>query len=280
MVEYERGQVVMVRFKYPNASGREQQKDRPWLILSVGRFNESAGMFTGVPITSQEKRATPAHVKFWNPRRREENTILCEQIRSFDYRSGDYIVEHLGHLSKEILEKVDVALSVHCGFHYSPITLNNLYSAMEAIVKSVGHMQAKADTPKFTDNDVQDFTDKLISMAGKSLNLEDFSSSLGIVTEVTEETTVTETHEEVATTVEPPKVETSPKKDKWMKGLEEKKVEKETAKKRMKWTPEKMEEFWKDTEELPLSEVMKKWDFTKRSTYYSMKNYVKNKLQR
>lgn len=53
MVKFERGQVWMVKFKHQEAVGHEQKKDRPWLVLSVGKFNKSSGMVTMVPITTR-----------------------------------------------------------------------------------------------------------------------------------------------------------------------------------------------------------------------------------
>ena len=44
MCKFERGQVWMVRFKHPESVGHEQAKDRPWLVLSIVKFNKSSRM--------------------------------------------------------------------------------------------------------------------------------------------------------------------------------------------------------------------------------------------
>ena len=179
MVKFERGQVWMVRFKYPQEQvGHEQKKDRRWLVLSVGKFNKSSGMVTMVPITTRNAIVSPSQVLFSNDRGLN-NVILCENIRTFDHSSGAYIFDFLGNVSDEVLEKVDVAISIHLGLHYSPITLKKLYDSMEAIIKSVGYMQQKADTPKFTDDDVLQFADKLQMLAGNPFSLKN-STALSI----------------------------------------------------------------------------------------------------
>lgn len=167
MVRFERGQVWLIRFKKKEAVGREQMKDRPWVILSIGKFNSSSGMITCAPITSRDRTVTPAQVLFYN-NDGSKNVVLCEQIRTFDYKSGEYILDYMGNLSDDVMEKVDVALSIHLGMHYSPITLKSLYDSMEAIIKSVGYMQ-KQKSKVFTDEDVADFVEKMKSIAGSQL---------------------------------------------------------------------------------------------------------------
>lgn len=258
MIKHERGQVWMIRFKNKNeAVGSEQSKDRPWLILSLGKFNKSSGMITAVPITSVDKRDTPVHVKFYNDYGKE-NIVLVEQIRSFDLRSGNYILDFLGVLSNDILEKVDVALSIHQGLHYSPITLNNLYATMESIIKSVGHMQKKADTPKFTDEDVIAFVDKMHDLASSELAF-----------------TVESANEEPEIDIIDQILEEFEDKEPISKSTKE-----EVKSKRIKWTAKTCKEFIDDTENLPMKEVMEKWNISKKTRYYSMKQYAQNMLMK
>ena len=252
-VRFERGQLWMVRFKQEEAVGHEMKKDRPYLVLSVGRYNKSSGMVTMVPVTSAEKPLTVSQVPFTNYRG-APNIILCEQIRSFDYMSGSYLFDFIGNVSNEVLEKVDVALSIHLGMHYSPITLNNLYKTMESIISSVGYMQRKADTPKFTDEDVQKFTEKLKELAVKD----------GIIEEDTDTAPVEETIEYNVCEYKEPSL---PTKD-VIKNVEVK------PKKRIKWDEKTRQEFLKDCDTMTVEEVMKKWSIEKRSRFHSMKNYV------
>lgn len=271
MCKFERGQVWMVRFKHQESVGHEQDKDRPWLVLSVGRFNKSSGLMTMVPITTRDKTSTPTQVLFTN-NRGVSNVILCEQIRTFDHTSGAYIFDFMGNISDEILEKVDVAISIHLGLHYSPITLNKLYDSMEAIIKSVGYMQEKANTPKFTDDDILQFAEKLESLTINTREsthkniIEEMDKAYGIP--VDDE--VAATRVEVSTTEH---IESNTSSQDTTNNVEVKT-------KRNKWTPEKCKEFIHDTETLPMKAVMEKWSISKKTRFYSMKNYVATLLEK
>ena len=269
MVKFERGQVWMVRFKYPQEQiGHEQKKDRPWLVLSVGKFNKSSGMVTMVPITTRNTIVCPSQVLFSNDRGLN-NVILCENIRTFDHSSGAYIFDFLGNVSDEVLEKVDVAISIHLGLHYSPITLKKLYDSMEAIIKSVGYMQQKADTPKFTDDDVLQFAEKLQMLAGNpdsDINATKVEDSETSHTEM-KITPVKETIEISTTEYTGP---STPNKETNNVGVKTK---------RMKWTPEICKEVIHDAETLPMKKVMEKWTISKKTRYYYMKNYAARLLE-
>lgn len=302
MVRFERGQVWMIRSKKQESVGREQDKDRPWLVLSIGKFNHSSGMITCVPMTSRDATRTPAQVLMTNTYGKP-NVIACEQIRSFDTKSGNYIFDFMGNVSNEILEQVDVSISIHLGMHYSPITLNKLYDSMEAIIKSVGHMQAKADTPKFTDDDVLNFAEKLQLLASNPANNE-VSATISIP--VTKPTSmiikdpepksnkyVSSIDTEFRNTDPDPGYEVDPTyyykhtsndsngKIDDIKTTSTEIVEDETPKqtKLRKWTKEKCEEFLHDAETLPVKDVMEKWNILKKPRYFVMRNYVAGKLR-
>lgn len=249
MVKFERGQVWVIRFKDPGeAKGHEQNKDRPWLVVSTSKYMHTSKMITAVPISSQDKAYTPAHVTFYN-QNNTKNCVMCEQIRSFDTSSGAYTLDYLGCLSDAIMEKVDVALSIHLGMHYSPITLKALQESVDAVVKSVGYMQEKANTPKFTDSDVEEFATKLEERAKANL-------------EVTVEASATPVTFDARTSPE---------------------VEVVTSKKpsrtpRRVWTTDKINEYLKDCDTLTMKAIMEKWHMRKQDVY-STKAYLKRKLQ-
>lgn len=255
---FERGQIWMVRFKHPEEQiGHEQKKDRPWLVLSLGKFNKSSGMVTMVPITTRDEITSPAQVLFYNDRG-FKNVILCEQVRTFDHSSGAYIFDFIGNVSDEVLEKVDVSISIHLGLHYSPITLKKLYDSMEAIIKSVGYMQQKADTPRFTDDDVLHFAEKLQTLAGNNAREE--------ISVTKEENINTEVSTAEQDTPLPITTDTINNVD--MKS------------KRIKWTPELCEEFIHDADTLPMKVVMEKWNISKKTRFYYMKNYTATLLEK
>lgn len=255
MVKFDRGQIWKICMKSGTVTGREQDKDRPWLVLSVAKFNHSAGMITAVPITSRKFVRTPAQVLFTNSNN-VPNVILCEQVRSFDYNSGEYEFEYLGTLSAEVLEKVDVAISIHLGLHYSPITLKSLYDSMESIIKSVGYMEQKNATPKFTDEDVAKFAEKLQSLAK---------------------------HQEIEEQGEgrkPAEGEGIPKTPVGKKKAECVDKGTKSKKKRIQWTKDTCKTFLHDAENLPMNRVMEKWDISSKARFYSMKQYAQTLLKK
>lgn len=274
LCKFERGQVWMVRFKYPEAVGHEQKKDRPWLVLSVGKFNKSSGMVTMVPITTRNAIVSPSQVLFVNDRGMN-NVILCENIRTFDHSSGAYIFDFMGNISDEILEKVDVAISIHLGLHYSPITLKKLYDSMEAIIKSVAYMEDKTNTPKFTDEDVLQFAEKLKTFAVtkddtvNDTKVDDFDKHF--------ETNRTEvkypTQEDVV------EVNTTEYKDTSLPS-QDTTSNVEVKSKRIKWTVGTCNNFLNDANNLPMKEVMQKWGISKKTRYYSMKSYAESLLKK
>ena len=279
MCKFERGQVWMVRFKHPESVGHEQAKDRPWLVLSVGRFNSSSGMLTAVPITTRDEVRSPSQVKFVNWYGKN-NVICCEQVRTFDHSSNAYIFEFLGQVSDEVLEKVDVSISIHLGLHYSPITLKKLYDSMEAIIKSVCYMQQKADTPKFNDDDVLQFAEKLQMLADNTSHdeisatkVENFDRSFDTTrTEVKYPTSEIPTTKKIEVSTAEYQETDIPNQDTI------KNVEVKTQ--RIKWTPELCREFIHDADTLPMKKVMEKWSISKKSRFYSMKNYAATLLEK
>lgn len=275
MVRYERGQVWMIKWKNPIHSGHEQTKDRPWLILSIGKFNQSSGMITAVPITTRDKVVSPAQVLFTNDWDKS-NVILCEQIRTFDTKSGEYILDYRGNLSPEILEKVDVALSVHLGMHYSPITLNKLYDSMEAIIKSVGYMQQKVDTPKFTDDDVIAFAEKLQSLVTSPTSDEVCATSESIVTDADKHLDTARVESNNPKLVVPKETPTA----KIDPPTQSKDSDNKNKRNYRRWTQESIKEFLHDADTLPMKEVMLKWNISQKTRFFTTRNYVQSLLQK
>lgn len=277
IVKFERGQVWIIRWRNPTYAGHEQQKDRPWLILSVGKYNLSSGMITAVPITTRNGISSPAQVMFENNQRGCNNVILCEQVRSFDTKCGEYTFDYMGSLSNEILEKVDVALSIHLGLHYSPITLKSLYDSMEAIVKSIAYVEQQNTTDKFTDDDVLDFAQKLQDLVQPATRVTNTGTNHGensVQLTTDSEPSNRQNTKRIDTTSSNNRISTSSSKSSAdITGSSRKG-------KRIKWTKEICESFLQDANDLPMKEVMKKWDISEKTRYYSMKNYALNLLEK
>ena len=104
MVKFEKGQIWKICFKdKTEVKGREQDKDRPWIILSTRKFNQSSGMITAAPLTTRDSIVSPSQVMFTDMRGKN-SVVLCEQIRTFDYKSGFY----------EMFLHVDILLTLLC----------------------------------------------------------------------------------------------------------------------------------------------------------------------
>lgn len=290
MVKFEKGQIWEIFFKDGNEpKGREQGKDRPWIILSTRKFNQSSGMVTAAPLTTRDAIRSPAQVIF-EDMRGKNSVILCEQMRTFDYNSGSYIFEYVGTVSDEVIEMLDNALTVHLGLRFAPSTLERLYQSIESIMRSLEMSKTHMDAPKFTDDDVIRFAEMLESLVPKpkapAVTREESIEEDVCIQE--EEPQINNPHhpDNVAYNMniskEPPKVtvtdtpitltESSNKSEPEVSSCSENKTGKR------KWTKELCEEFLNDMETLPMKEVMNKWGMTKKTQAYYTKHYVKDML--
>lgn len=253
LIKYERGQIWRIRNKNPNllSYDPERVKDRSWLILSIGEFNQSTKRITAVPIVRRKHTYAPSQVLFEDGMGRK-NVIPCEEVMSFDYSSGAYIFDYIGELPKEVLEKVDEAISIHLGVHYFPINLRNLYDSMEEVIKSIESMQQIVDASNSLDE----------VAASTDTYTEDFDSTPGVemhITEYQREDTLPSQDISVSTPI--PTMESYST------------TEDKTA--NIRWTKEVCEEFLHDAETMPMDKVMDKWNIFKKARFYSTKTYVK-----
>lgn len=250
MVKFEKGQIWRVQWTNPSQVGHEQQKDRPWLILSDGKFNQSSGMVTAVPITTRDHTSTPSQVLFVNDRD-IYNVVLCEQIRTFDYTSEAYKFDYMGNISRDVLDKVDEAIAFHLGLMYSPLTLKSLYEYLDSIVTNVSKNLKKTD--KLTDEDIKQFHDKLVSLGGFQKSDESTHRKRGRPPKNPKSLDVSS-----ASADKPDDNSNSP--DDNSNSPDDKKP----AKGRIKWTKEICQQFVNDASTLPMLEVMDKWGIYKK----------------
>jgi mRNA interferase MazF len=79
-----RGEIWYVNFS--PTRGREQQGERPALVVSDDRFNESpAGLVIVLPLTTTERPGVPWHVEVSTdaaPGLERTSYIMCEQVRA------------------------------------------------------------------------------------------------------------------------------------------------------------------------------------------------------
>ena len=253
LVRFERGQVWYIRgYGTSTPVGHEQSKDRPWLVLSDRKFNSSAGMVTAVPITSRDNITTPAQVMFVNDKSKN-NVILCEQIKTFD--TACYKFEYLGALSDELMEKVDKALAFHLGLNINSVDLNLLLESVESVVQRIIDAKKADLSPKFSDEDVARFLERLTATTDAALK------KATIPEKGSGREYVLQEHDFRQSSKNTPS-ETGVKSQ------------------RIKWTPEIAQKFLKDADEHPMVEVMQRWSILKKPRFYSMRKYAEDLLSK
>lgn len=247
--KYEKGQIWKIHWNNPIHAGHEQQKDRPWLILSSGKFNQSSGMITAVPVTTRDTISSDSQVLFTNDRD-VYNVILCEQVRSFDYLCGEYELTYMSTVSNEVLELVDNAIAFHLGLAYSPVTLRSLYDYLSNLITDA--KDAVSHTKKFNEEDIKEFHSMLETAQAKKSNPEHIEDAKDAIHKKSSIVDIPGT----------PVNDKKPRKSRVESGP------------RIKWTPELCEEFVKDCDNLPMLEVMSKWNILKKSKFYYMRRYA------
>jgi len=109
MKTVKRGEVHLVK-PDPAAVGKEQQKQRPYGVVSNDVLNATAGLVVVCPITDAEgKKPDVIHIL---AKQREgglvkESIILCEQMKAVDV---ERLIEKFGNLEAETMRKIDAGL--------------------------------------------------------------------------------------------------------------------------------------------------------------------------
>ena len=103
MAEYrpEQGDIVMLNFS-PQA-GHEQAGRRPALVVSNASFHRYTGLAIFCPITNQIKDY-PLHVRL-DDRTRTTGEILCEHVKSLDYRENRKLCACIRKMTDEDWER-------------------------------------------------------------------------------------------------------------------------------------------------------------------------------
>ena len=94
--------------------GSEQGGTRPVLIIQNDKGNLHSPTVIAAAITSQNKRGLPTHIELTDEcyGLSKNSTIMLEQVRTIDKAR---LRDKLGHLDKEIMEKVDKAIFISFG---------------------------------------------------------------------------------------------------------------------------------------------------------------------
>ena len=95
--------------------GSEQGGTRPVLIVQNNMGNKHSPTVIAAAITSQMNKARlPTHIELVGPTvgLTKNSVVLLEQVRTIDKKR---LREHMGHLSDELMDRVDSAIAVSFG---------------------------------------------------------------------------------------------------------------------------------------------------------------------
>ena len=101
----DRGDIVYLDFN--PTKGREQQGDRPALIISLAAYSEKSSLALFLPITSQEK-GYPFEVLLPEGLQ-THGVILVDQIRSLDWRLRQ--IKFLETVPPEVISEVQAKIT-------------------------------------------------------------------------------------------------------------------------------------------------------------------------
>ena len=111
MVDYFPNQGDIVWLEFEPQKGKEINKIRPALVVSPQKYNKKTGLALFMPITRQIKEYP---FEFLLKGKKVEGVILCDQIRSLDWkaRKASYLDKISAEQYIEIIEKFSVLLTL------------------------------------------------------------------------------------------------------------------------------------------------------------------------
>lgn len=118
MIAVRQGDIFWVRAHDLDIAGSEQEKSRPYLIVSRDQVNRERPNVVGVPLTTNLQTACGYRVKIpvthmvrepSSPRRLEDSVALVDHIRVLDKKRFES--PRMGYLSKTAVGGIEAALS-------------------------------------------------------------------------------------------------------------------------------------------------------------------------
>lgn len=118
-----------------HTAGSIQGKNRPWLVVSNNKCNQSSPIFTVVPLTTATKSDLPTHVTFKVGD--ITNTILCEQIRTVSqqafFNSGS---AYKYTMSEKYMAMVDEALAIQLNLSLIFPKSEQFWESLERLIRT------------------------------------------------------------------------------------------------------------------------------------------------
>ena len=226
--------------------GSVQGKNRPWLVVSNNRCNQSSPIYTVVPLTTAAKTTLPTHVTF--DANGKEQTILCEQIRTIPknvfYNSGS---NYKYVLSDDVMKQVDEALAVQLGISLTFPNSNNFWESLERLIRvkvkqSIEDSKVESIDVKRVVSNIDNIVDEMLKEEKPKCNAEPEPDP----------------KPDVKLHVQPTITQAQPVKNK-----------------RRKWTTEDMKVFLEDCEKYPIKDVSTKYGMKIATIYATKYNFKK-----
>ena len=117
-----------------HTQGSIQGKNRPWLVVSNNKCNQSSTVYTVVPLTTSPKNELPTHVSFQTGDKTQ--TIMCEQIRSVSqqafFNAGS---SYRWTMSEKYMALVDEALATQLGLSLIFPKSDQFWESLERLIR-------------------------------------------------------------------------------------------------------------------------------------------------
>lgn len=118
-----------------HTAGSIQGKNRPWLVVSNNKCNQSSPIYTVVPLTTAAKNDQPTHVTFSTGDKTQ--TILCEQIRTVSqqafFNAGS---SYRWTMSEKYMALVDEALAIQLGLSLIFPKSEQFWESLERLIRT------------------------------------------------------------------------------------------------------------------------------------------------
>lgn len=162
---FKRGQVWYINDNRKNI-GSIQGKSRPYLVVSNDKCNANSPVIHMAPLTTQDKTSMPTHVQIYDPYRRINQVILCEQVMPKSVPDITPIAEYRYALTEEKMKEVDRALAAQFGIPYGGVTMDDFEELLD-MLKDEKIAQIKAEADKLTTPRAEAYVDKLLEEVDK-----------------------------------------------------------------------------------------------------------------
>lgn len=239
-------------------AGSVQGKNRPWLVVSNNKCNQSSPIFTVVPLTTATKSDLPTHVTFKVGD--VTNTILCEQIRTVSqqafFNSGSV---YKYTMSEKYMAMVDEALAIQLNLSLIFPKSEQFWESLERLIRT-RVKQAIADS-KVEAIDISKIATLLDAKVEEAVKQETNPEPKTVVVEATKEEAPVE---EVEADEEPEELIEEPKRD-W--------VPVKKSERRNKWTKESMQTFLDDFNKYTTDLMLKKYNMTLKTLYVTRSKF-------